>query len=98
MEKIAVAFNRVKNSEKNKEKLIKQQIETKKEKHDQRMEVTMANFRQIKLEQKDKYNYLNEKNEQRAKLIFEIKEAIKEDIDLKKEISNLKKKDQMENL
>ena len=58
----------------------------------------MANFRQIKLEQKDKYNYLNEKNEQRAKLIFEIKEAIKEDIDLKKEISNLKKKDQLENL
>ena len=50
------------------------------------------------MEAKEKYSYLNEKNEQRTKLISEIKEAIKEDIDLKKEISNLKKKDQLENL
>lgn len=41
--------------------------------------------------------YLRNKDKQKGKLITEIKEALKEDIDQKKEISLLKKKDQMEN-
>ena len=41
--------------------------------------------------------YLRDKDDQRSKLIAEIKEALREDIDQKKEISLLKKKDQMEN-
>ena len=40
---------------------------------------------------------MRRKDAQRGKLITEIKEALKEDIDQKKEISLLKKKDQMEN-
>ena len=41
--------------------------------------------------------YLKEKNEQRGSLIKEVKEAIMEDVEQKKEISLLKKKDQIEN-
>jgi len=40
---------------------------------------------------------LKEKDQQRNKIVGEIKEALWEDIEQKKEISLLKKKDQMEN-
>ena len=47
--------------------------------------------------EKEKRRYLQEKNLQRNKLIQEIKEALYEDIEQKKEISMLKKRDQLEN-
>lgn len=40
---------------------------------------------------------MKEKDQQRNKIVGEIKEALWEDIEQKKEISLLKKKDQMEN-
>ena len=48
----------------------------------------------MKHEFKEKCNYLKGKDEQRMNLISEIKDAIQEDIEQKKEISLLKKKDQ----
>ena len=48
----------------------------------------------MKHEFKEKFNYLKGKDEQRMNLISEIKDAIQEDIEQKKEISLLKKKDQ----
>jgi hypothetical protein len=45
------------------------------------------------LDLKEKTMYLRNKDKQKGKLITEIKEALKEDIDQKKEISLLKKKD-----
>lgn len=49
--------------------------------------------KEIRAEAKDKYDYLKEKNVQRGKLVTEVKLALKEDVDQKKEISLLKKKD-----
>ena len=50
-----------------------------------------------KVDEKEKITYLREKDHQRNKIVSEIKEALWEDIEQKKEISLLKKKDQMEN-
>ena len=57
----------------------------------------MTRVKDMRLEAKEKYSYLTEKNIQRGKLVTEVKLALKEDVDQKKEISLLKKKDQIEN-
>lgn len=67
------------------------------EKRDEKFTKTETNNKNSKMESREKVQYLIKKDVQRGKLITEIKEALKEDIDQKKEISLLKKKDQMEN-
>ena len=56
-------------------------------------EKAQTRVKDIRAEAKDKYDYLKEKNVQRGKLVTEVKLALKEDVDQKKEISLLKKKD-----
>lgn len=66
-------------------------------KREERAEKAMTRVKDMRLEAKEKYSYLTEKNIQRGKLVTEVKLALKEDVDQKKEISLLKKKDQIEN-
>ena len=66
-------------------------------KRDEKFVSVKNNHQALRLEAKEKYKYLQEKDNQRTQLIHEIKEALQEDIDQKKEISLLKKKDQIEN-
>jgi hypothetical protein len=68
------------------------------QKREEKMATAAMNNKENRANDKEKFKYLKEKNNQRSKLIGEIKEAIHEDIELKKEISLLKKKDQQENL
>ena len=51
----------------------------------------------IQKDNKRRSDYLNTKSNHRDQLLLDIREAIKEDCDKKREISNLKKKDQEEN-
>jgi predicted DNA-binding protein len=62
------------------------------------MDLINENKRRLKQENKQRFDYLKDKDQQRQNLIYEIKDAIQEDIEQKKEISLLKKKDQVENL
>ena len=41
----------------------------------------------------EKFDYLQEKDEMRSKVVNEIKDALREDVDQRKEIQYLKKKD-----
>ena len=41
----------------------------------------------------EKFDYLQEKDEMRSKVVNEIKDALREDVDQRKEIQFLKKKD-----
>jgi len=75
----------------------KEMIQRIKEKRDQRFEIAKVNAQSLKQDANEKYRYLQQKDNQRSKLIHEIKEALQEDVDQKKEISLLKKKDQVEN-
>lgn len=72
-------------------------MERVKELRDEKVEKAKGANEVLKGELAEKATYLRQKDRQRGKLITEIKEALKEDIDQKKEISLLKKKDQMEN-
>ena len=51
----------------------------------------------VEVDHREKIDYLKEKDVQRNEIVSEIKTALWEDIEQKKEISLLKKKDQMEN-
>lgn len=84
-------------SEKLKKELEKNRLEEYKAKRDEKRAAAELNIQHKKQELREKTNYLKSKDKQKGKLITEIKEALKEDIDQKKEISLLKKKDQMEN-
>ena len=68
-----------------------------KAKRDEKRAAAEVNVNHKRQELKEKFKYLKDKDKQKGKLITEIKEAMKEDTDQKKEISLLKKKDQMEN-
>eukprot|EP00347_Sterkiella_histriomuscorum_P000166 403376923 len=91
-------FNRLIKSEKFKQDMQEHRIYSIKEKNQKRLE--QASQKQSELSQKDKekYTYLERRNKQRDDLIEEFYEAFKEDIEQKKELSFLKKIDQMENL
>lgn len=64
-----------------------------KAKRDEKTQLAEQKIHARNAELKEKTYYLKKKNEQRGKLITEIKEALREDVDQKKEISLLKKKD-----
>lgn len=75
----------------------KNKIDEAKAKRDEKRVAAEMALQSHKSDLKEKTSYLKNKDKQKGKLITEIKEALKEDIDQKKEISLLKKKDQMEN-
>mmetsp|Transcript_40643 Transcript_40643/g.39242 ORF Transcript_40643/g.39242 Transcript_40643/m.39242 type:complete len:108 (+) Transcript_40643:759-1082(+) len=54
-------------------------------------------MKELQKQEKKKYDYLNKKHQHRDQMLMDIKEAIKEDTDKRKEISNLRKRDQEEN-
>jgi hypothetical protein len=68
------------------------------EKREKTMEQVLQNKRANKGDDREKRSELLNKDELKKQLLTEIKGAIQEDINQKKEISLLKKKDQMENL
>ena len=75
----------------------KQLITQMRSKRNEKFNIVKTNQTNVNNEFKEKYSYLQEKDETRSKLVNEIKEAFHEDIEQRKEISFLKKKDQMEN-
>jgi len=91
-------FKRIQNCDKLKRDLEKKAAEERNIKRDERWAVVKENHKSIRMDNRDTYKYLKEKDEKMNNLIHEIKAAIQEDIDQKKEIALLKKKDQMENL
>jgi len=91
-------LKRIQNCEKLKKDLEKKAAEERKTKRDERWAVVMENNKSLRHDNKDTLNYLKEKEQKMNNLISEIKAAIHEDIEQKKEITLLKKKDQMENL
>lgn len=54
-------------------------------------------LKSLKLDQKDRFSHLVENQARMDDLIKGLKDALKEEVDQKKEISLLKKKDQIEN-
>lgn len=97
LDSVATSFKRIQNSEKLKKVLEKNKIDEAKAKRDEKRVAAEMALQSHKSDLKEKTSYLKNKDKQKGKLITEIKEALKEDIDQKKEISLLKKKDQMEN-
>ena len=97
IDSVGKSFKRIQKSEKLKKDQEKHKIDELKEKRDAKKAAAEINIQHKKQELREKTNYLKNKDKQKGKLITEIKEALKEDIDQKKEISLLKKKDQMEN-
>uniref|UniRef100_A0A7S3CKU3 Uncharacterized protein n=1 Tax=Strombidium rassoulzadegani TaxID=1082188 RepID=A0A7S3CKU3_9SPIT len=100
LEKAQKGFERVLRSEKNKkelDKMVLDQIRLRRLKYEEKVQQAKLNLQDVKRAEQEKYQYLQQKNNQRAKLINEIKEALREDIEQKKEIYFLKKKDQLEN-
>ena len=75
----------------------KQLIEQMRNKRNEKFTLVKTNQKNVDTEFKEKYSYLKEKDETRSKLVNEIKEALHEDVEQRKEISLLKKKDQQEN-
>ena len=90
-------FERVKQSDKLKDTHLKNRKEDVKTRREDHAEKAADRLRNIQADEKDMYKQLREKDNLRGKLIDEIKSALKEDTDQKKEISILKKKDQIEN-
>ena len=93
IEQVGTSFKRIQKSEKLKRDLEKQRIEQAKAKRDEKRAAADLVQHEIKMRQKEKTSYLKSKDKQKGQLITEIKEALREDIDQKKEISLLKKKD-----
>ena len=54
-------------------------------------------MRELNKQEQEKFKYLMQKNNHRDQLVTDVKEALKEDIEQKKEISSLKRMDQQEN-
>ena len=98
LEKMHQGFKRIQKSEKLKKDTLKARVDEIRSNREQKMTQALTNHRNLKMQAKDKYNYLQDKDQQRSQLIQEIKEALQEDVEQKKEISLLKKKDQLENL
>jgi hypothetical protein len=94
---VAKGFRKVMDSSKRKTAEDKRRVERVKELRDEKVAKARGANEILKGDLAEKATYLRQKDRQRGKLITEIKEALKEDIDQKKEISLLKKKDQMEN-
>lgn len=78
---MAKGFNRILDSEKNKKKLLKEKHQAVSVKQKERFESVKTNQTNAKGDLREKENYLRLKDKQRGKLITEIKEALKEDID-----------------
>ena len=76
---------------------MKRKVEDLQAKREEKAEKAQTRVKDIRAEAREKYSYLSEKNVQRGKLVTEVKLALQEDVDQKKEISLLKKKDQIEN-
>ena len=63
------------------------------EQREEKMLLTQAATKSLKTDHKEKIDYLVEKDQARSKIVSEIKDALWEDIEQKKEIYLLKKKD-----
>ena len=82
-------------------KLAKKQkndLELKREKMQEKAENAALRIQEIKGIQKEKIYNLRERQKQRRNLIDEVKSAFEEEVNQKKEIQLLKKRDQQENL
>ena len=90
-------FERVKGSVKLKEKHLEDRKEIVEKRRVDHAEKAAERLKNIQAEKQDMYKQLRAKDNLRGKLIDEIKSALREDTDQKKEISILKKKDQIEN-
>lgn len=66
-------------------------------KRDEQFQKVVDNHKSIQQDFKEQIKYLSQKGGHESKLKDEVRDALREDIDQKKEISLLKKKDQMEN-
>ena len=90
-------FVRVKRSEKLKEKHLEDRKEIVEKRRVDHAVKAAEKLKNIQADKQDMYKQLRAKDNLRGKLIDEIKSALREDTDQKKEISILKKKDQIEN-
>lgn len=83
------------------EKQKREQINELKQKFNEDFESKQANAKEnlknIKLSEKEKIDYLVKKDEARSQMLHDVKEAIMEDVEQKREISYLRKMDQEEN-
>lgn len=68
-----------------------------KQKNDQMALLFSQRQKELKKDESSKYSYYSAKNQRRDQLITDIKEALKEDNEQKKEIMELRRKDQREN-
>eukprot|EP00347_Sterkiella_histriomuscorum_P010768 403374992 len=82
---------------KNREILIKRDMENLKIRNQRKMESMAVKQKEQVKRQKEQFNYYMQKQELRDQLAVDVKDALKEDIDKKKELSLLRKMDQEEN-
>ena len=78
---MAQGFKRVLNCEKLKAEQVKKEVERNREKREERFGRAQENHKHLKAQAREKYAYLNQKDQERTRLISEIKDAIAEDID-----------------
>lgn len=98
LEKLTKAFENVKKCDKTKSAQLKAMIDQNVSKRNEWIQRTNERKNELRMQYKEQQESLRDKDKYRKNLINEIKEAIQEDIEQKKEISLLKKKDQIENL
>ncbi|CDW87107.1 UNKNOWN [Stylonychia lemnae] len=82
---------------KNKEEKIKKDIIDLKVKNQRKFENIELKQKDIQRRTREQFNYYQQKNNLRDQLITDVKEALKEDVEKKKELSLLRKMDQEEN-
>lgn len=81
LDSVGKSFKRIQKSEKLKKDIEKNRIEDLKAKRDEKIAAAEKNLHSNKQDLKEKTTYLKNKDKQKGKLITEIKEALKEDID-----------------
>ena len=82
---------------KKKEKEDKLKLEALKQQNDKRSEGVSVNLKDLKYKQKEMISYYDSRNKERNDKVEHLKQAIKEDIETKKELTMLRKADQEEN-
>jgi hypothetical protein len=90
-------FTRLRASEKARQKSLQQTSEQLMQKRAEKHAMAQDRLKNLKLDHKERFNHLMERQEQMGNLMKEVREAYREEVDQKKEISLLKKKDQIEN-
>ena len=97
IESIHKDFKRIEKSGKVVARKQKERVEDMRERLNEKLQSAKEKYQAARVEAREKTSHLLDKDKKREELIREVKDAFQEEVNQKKEISLLKKRDQQEN-